>query len=1002
MKAKKLLFSILFGILFSASMMAQNVWINEIHYDNSGGDVGEFVEVVLQDAGTFTLSDFAITKYNGNGGGTYGSATTLDQFTIGSTISGYTFYYFTYPSNGLQNGSPDGLALSHQGTLIAGQFISYEGAFTATNGLAAGVGSVNMGVSESSSTPIGHSLQLGGSGTGYASFTWEAPQAETPGSINANQTLTGAVDPEPTNYPTSFLATPQIFAMDLGWTDAIGAQLPSGYLILASDMDNIVLPVDGTPVTDDPDLSDGSAALNISQGTEAASFLGLPGNQLYYFKIFPYTNGGPGIDYKTDGTPPATSALTPDVVIINEEDFEAGLGTWSQHSVTGNQVWGIQANYGYNGTDCAKMNGYSGGSNINEDWLISPVMNFNHYTNEHFQFQTAKNYSGPDLETLISNDYSGTGDPNNATWTPLSPALCPGGWAWTFSGSLDISGTVGSGVYLAFKYTSTSSQSSTWEVDAILVTGTTDFAGPTVVTDPTITNITDVTATGGGDVTDDGGSAITSRGICWATTINPTLADAYSIEAGTTGPFTSDMMLLSPNTSYYVRAYAVNALGTSFGDNVSFTTLCIPFAPIADFWALPTTIMAGQSVDFFDGSDFCPDEWNWSFVGGVPMSSTVQNPTGIVWDYPGVYNVCLTVTNAHGSDVLCKSGYIIVNAPIEADIVITEIMYNPPESGTDSTEFIELYNNDVSAVNLQNFYFSKGVTYTFPNYVLQPGEYVIVAESSDAMQNTFGVSTLQWTDGALNNGGEEIVLNEPLGFVIDSVTYDDALPWDSLADGFGPSLELCDPGSNNSLAQNWRVAIEFAGVNTAGDTLWASPLSGCSYPPMADFSADDTTILVGGVVNFTDLSSGTIDSYLWTFEGGDPATFVGATPPAVTYNDMGEFDVTLEVTNIAGQSTMLKADHIEVGPSGISSGDNKILFAVYPNPVTDGSVTVNLPIESTYEVSLITELGKIVRRERATEQKLQLSTGGFTKGIYFIRVKDLQSGKHGIKKVVIQ
>ena len=1002
MNVKKVLFFMLIAVGFSSALTAQNIWINEFHYDNSGGDVGEFVEVVLQDAGNYTLSDFTVTLYNGNGGASYNTKT-LDLFTAGSTISGFTFFYYTYPSNGLQNGAPDGLALDYQGTLIGGQFLSYEGSFTASNGVANGVTSTDIGVAETSSTPIGESLQLGGTGAAYAAFTWEAPQPETPGNLNANQVMTGVVDPEPTDYPANFMATPDIFAVDLSWVDAIGAQLPSAYLILASDADNIALPVDGTPVADDPDLTDGTAALNITQGNEAANFSGLPSNVMYYFKIFPYTNAGATIDYKTDGTPPSASATTPDVVIINEEDFNSGtLGSWTPISVTGSQVWGIEQNYGFGGTPCAKMSGYAGGNNVNEDWLISPSMNFNHYTDEHFRFMTAKNYTGPDLEVYISNDYAGTGDPNLATWTMLTATLCPGGWAWTPSGSLDISGTSGSGVFLAFKFTSTSTASATWEVDEILVTGVPDFYGPTVITDPAVTNITNITATGGGNVTDDGGSPVIARGLCYGTTFDPTLADMVTVEPGTTGAYTSVMTGLLPQTTYYVRAYATNALETSYGDNALFTTLCDPGPPICDFSASQTTIMVGETIDFFDATEFCPDTWNWSFVGGNPMTSNDPNPVNIMWEYPGVYNVCLTVTNAYGTDVLCKMGYITVNAPVEADIVITEIMYNPPESGTDTLEFIELYNNDVAEVNLENFYFSKGVTFTFPSYTLAPGAYVIVAESAQAMLNAFGITTLEWTDGALNNGGEEIVLNEPTGSVIDSVTYDDMIPWDSLADGYGPSLELCDPGSNNSLGENWRHAIEFAAINGAGDTIWATPLEGCSYPPVPDFFADDTTLVTGGVVNFTDASTGTIDSYEWTFEGGDPSSYNGATPPPITYNDMGEFNVSLKVSNIAGHTTLIRYDYIEVGVNAMNDQNSNVNFAVYPNPVTDGSVTVKLPVQSNYEISLITELGKVILSTHTSVPKHKLSTAGFTKGIYFVRVIDLVNGKSGIKKVVVQ
>ncbi len=123
--------------------------------------------------------------------------------------------------------------------------------------------------------------------------------------------------PEPTNYPTDFTGIPEPFKITLTWTDAVGAQLPTAYLIKASDQDNITLPVDGVPEADDPDLSDGTAAMNVMQGFQTYTFFNLLSNQNYYFKIFPYTNTGTNIDFKTDGTPPAVTSTTPNIVIIN-------------------------------------------------------------------------------------------------------------------------------------------------------------------------------------------------------------------------------------------------------------------------------------------------------------------------------------------------------------------------------------------------------------------------------------------------------------------------------------------------------------------------------------------------------------------------------------------------------------------------------------------------------------------------------------------------------------
>jgi len=184
-----------FGFLFIVLLFAnvtfpQNAWINEIHYDNASTDVGESVEIVIENPGTYTLSDFQVDLYNGNGGGSYNSQT-VDLFTVGNTIGNFTIYYWALPTNGLQNGAPDGLALSHLGTVITGQFLSYEGTLTATDGPAVGLTSTDIGVAETSSTPVGESLQLGGTGTQYSDFTWNIPAPETEGIINNGQSFGG-------------------------------------------------------------------------------------------------------------------------------------------------------------------------------------------------------------------------------------------------------------------------------------------------------------------------------------------------------------------------------------------------------------------------------------------------------------------------------------------------------------------------------------------------------------------------------------------------------------------------------------------------------------------------------------------------------------------------------------------------------------------------------------------------------------------------------------------
>lgn len=134
-------------------------WINEIHYDNTGTDTNEGVEIAGK-AGT-DLTGWKVVLYNGNDRASY---YTLNlSGTIPNEQGGYGTSWFARV--GIQNG-PDGLALVSPTGVV--QFLSYEGSFTATNGPASGMTSVDIGVSEASNSPIDQSLQLQGTGNEYS------------------------------------------------------------------------------------------------------------------------------------------------------------------------------------------------------------------------------------------------------------------------------------------------------------------------------------------------------------------------------------------------------------------------------------------------------------------------------------------------------------------------------------------------------------------------------------------------------------------------------------------------------------------------------------------------------------------------------------------------------------------------------------------------------------------------------------------------------------------
>ena len=282
------------------------------------------------------------------------------------------------------------------------------------------------------------------------------------------------VYPEPTNYPTNFIAEPSGTKIITTWTDALGEQLPLAYLILGNnDGSEFVPPVDGTPVENDLNWDDGLITMNVLYEVETFS-VSVDPNTEYTFVIYPYSNTGENIDYKTDGTPPTAAVTSSNSVTVNQEGFDTDLGTWSGYSVVGEQVW-IWDNFGVP-PGCAKMNGYAGGPIANEDWLISPSLDLENFETVSFSFDHARNYASNDgLYVLVSTDYDGTSDPStNGTWNDLTSMFTfpeQGSWDFIPAGDEDVTMYTGASTYFAFKYTSTDSDASTWEVDNVLVYG---------------------------------------------------------------------------------------------------------------------------------------------------------------------------------------------------------------------------------------------------------------------------------------------------------------------------------------------------------------------------------------------------------------------------------------------------------------------------------------------------------------------------------------------------
>ncbi|MEM8588344.1 MAG: endonuclease/exonuclease/phosphatase family protein [Pseudomonadota bacterium] len=163
--------------------MATSVFINEIHYDNIGTDVGEGVEIAGP-AGT-DLTGWNLVFYNGANGRVYDTVD-LSSAILVDQDDGFGTFSVGFLTNGIQNGSPDGIALVDNDGVVV-QFLSYEGDFQAVDGPAAGLTSTDIGVRETGSTPVGSSLQLTGTGLTAEDFTWQPSAADSFGGVNAGQ-----------------------------------------------------------------------------------------------------------------------------------------------------------------------------------------------------------------------------------------------------------------------------------------------------------------------------------------------------------------------------------------------------------------------------------------------------------------------------------------------------------------------------------------------------------------------------------------------------------------------------------------------------------------------------------------------------------------------------------------------------------------------------------------------------------------------------------------------
>jgi len=242
---------------------------------------------------------------------------------------------------------------------------------------------------------------------------------------------------------------------------------------------------------------------------------------------------------------------------------------------------------------------------------------------------------------------------------------------------------------------------------------------PVVNTNP-LTSIGDTMATSGGNVVIEGTYPVTARGVCWSIVQNPSLSDPHSTDGGGPGVFISELLGLSPLTTYYVRAYATNAWGTSYGNQVEFTTVlhpCPGSVSVIYEGQLYKTVLIGSQCwlrDNLNVGTMIPGSQQPVNNGIIEKYCYNNNPNNCMV-YGGLYkwDEMMQYTNIPGAQGICPEGWHIptnselsllvsfLNGDLVAGGKMKEVgtlHWSPPNTGaTNESDFTALPGGERSA-----------------------------------------------------------------------------------------------------------------------------------------------------------------------------------------------------------------------------------------------------------------------------------------------------------------
>ena len=354
--------------------------------------------------------------------------------------------------------------------------------------------------------------------------------------------------------------------------------------------------------------------------------------------------------------------------------------------------------------------------------------------------------------------------------------------------------------------------------------------------------------------------------------------------------------------------------------------------PVAAFSASQTTGCAPFTVQFSDQSTGTVTSRSWSFPGGSPSVSTLPNPT-VTYPNQGSFNVSLTVANSDGSDVEVKSNYIVVNCTNS----------NPPEA-----DFVASPTQGCAPLTVQFANTSTGVVTDFlwsfpggsPSTSTQPNPTVVYG-SQGSYTATLTVSNADGSDSRTRTNYIDVncsTQTQPVASFTATPTQGCApltVFYNDTSTGGVTGRQWSFPGGTPASASGQYVSVVYEDMGQYTASLTVSNSSGtdtetkagliqvdCEIQPdapVAGFTANQTSGCAPMTVQFTNQSTGDDQEYLWSFPGGFPSTSTQANP-TVSYQNPGNFNVSLTVSNGGGSDTEYKSQYISVN-DGTATAD---------------------------------------------------------------------------------